>query len=242
MERVTELIKVFESKILQLEDISKINDGNLVNFRIANYDDRIIHNRFYNPRYDNSLFNSVTTCVHSMNDKRSHNYTDSENPKICENMECTYLHDCCGRSYASDGTEDHMDFVDDNCPERLKYIQQKTETEFSDDNTYSKPIPTEKDRFGLMQYRQRNIIRRNEIFRWTISINSIPILERNIERIDMVLKFEHAHREAMARIRCKMLCNGGPWKIEKEIGGHVTFIYMDIPNDVILEICRFCTF
>lgn len=148
------------------------------------------HNRFYDIRYDDPHFseNLVRNCSHNEQD-------------------------CDCNAYNS---EDSIDFVIDNCPKQLVYEEEKGKmyalhrseiytfpgdtTEFILHPKYS-PIDPLQDQYAILGYYQTNQqINPTYQTKHLLSLNSIPILEQNLKRLNRELERQEAFKLCLAKI------------------------------------------
>lgn len=247
-ENLEKLVSQFETQLNQLEkDPKSVNP--------VDYTWHSFRNRFFDIRRDdNLLYASINKnhrdtckarCMHGKID-----YYDRINVSPCdENCErdeenghycsvhdrCTCQVDCECFELLSTGTFGTEYFVKTNGVKPLIY-EGYNDLQLSD-FWYRVVEPTDliKDPYMLrgrqMQYNQK-------IWNLTLSLNSFPILEKNILRLNTEIVRQESHRWCMANIRSLRFLNS-MWYVPNDVG---LLIGVHVPNDLITVIFYYASF
>ena len=230
------LTNEYINKLNQLDTSKSINT---VDFR-----NKGPHNRFFDIRYDNRYFNENVSlnCQH----KCVCGYRIDDDERSCD------CDEDCSCDFCSAETDDEIDFVHENCPEELVYEQEKmytlhqTETykfpehekEFTLHPRYS-PVDPLNDKYAIRSYYMTNRqVGPTYQTKYIISLNSIPILERNLKRLKKELQRQETFKWCLAKIRARSFLNCS-WGLLSDQG---TIIRLSVPNDMLLCIFYWTSF
>lgn len=253
-ENLDKLVSQFESKIEQLEkdpkSVKKV-DRNWRNFR----------NRFYDIRRDDRYLEEQINIHHSwscpekcIHGKSENNISDSFCEMTCqdtiENGICS-VHgyciceiDCDCYELCSVDTDSSEIFLHKSGVKSLIYHEINNNPDISHNIPYlsytfryaeSSPINPEQDPYML---RGRQISIDNNVYKMVLSLNSIPILEKNIERLNKEIIRQESHRWTMAKIRSSQLLNSY-WTV---LNHNDERVLIDVPNEIIILICYYLDF
>ena len=224
-ENLNLLLSQYENKIEELDKVTLLKSSTNTKY-FVDYHWHGPRNRFFDVRYDNPYCNSdiFRRCrckyPHGILARTERTFVDVESetdvpeycqyiPTICfEDQEprkpfmavpaCKICRDklwsYCDCDFCSQGTEDDADFIERACPEKLIYeiIPNEQETPF---DGISDP-----NRIRVSETYDEN---RKDI----VTVASIPIIERNLLRLDKELIRQEAHKQCMIKIRNLTSCD-----------------------------------
>lgn len=219
-ENLNLLLNQYEKRIDELEKVTLLKSASDTTY-FVNYHWHGPRNRFFDVRYDNPYCNRDIIrrcrckCPHGILARTEWTFVDveseaevpehcqfispcfvgEENPKrkpfmavpacvICKDELSNY----CDCDFYSDGTYDHAEFIDLACPEQLTYemVPNEQKTEFDEI-----PDPNKTRVRESYDHDQKQIV----------TLASIPIIERNLVRLNKEWIRQEAHKQCMIQIR-----------------------------------------
>ena len=176
-------------------------------------------NRFFNVRWDNNYYNININQICKCKDKYVDGPGDIGPISYCD----------CGVETCSNDTDTNMSFVGKACPQKLKYDPI--------DSIENSPYYQAPDKYSL----------RTQPHSWDgtiriVNLASIPILERNIVRLDKELFRQESFKWTMATIRTMFLVDGrclSVWSVLNKDGRRVQ---LGVPHEVVILIMYWCKF
>lgn len=246
-DNLEKLVCQFESQLNQLEKDAK-------SVRQVDYVWQFFRNRFFDIRRDDTLLQSAIRlnhestcpirCVHGKiaywerkrNPCRDYE-CELDDTHFCKvhnwchcDVECECYEICSAHTFATD------DFILKNGVKQLIY-EDPSKKEFSD-FWYGtvKPVDPVNDPYML---RCRTLeFTQSGIFNLTLSLNSIPILEKNIYRLSKELVRQESQRWCMANIRALRFLNS-LWYVPNSFG---TLVEFHVPNHIIVVLFYYASF
>ena len=218
-ENLNLLLTQYENKIDQLDTVTLLKSSSNTEY-FVNYHWHSTRNRFFDVRYDNPYCNTDVfrrcrcKCPHGILARTENTFVDVESkddvPEYCQYITpvsfkdqeprkpfmavpaCKICRDelwsYCDCDFCSEGTYEDADFINCACPEKLVYEMVPNEQET--------PFDGISDPNGMRVNKTYDHNRKD-----VVTVASIPIIERNLVRLDKEFIRQEAHKQCMIKIR-----------------------------------------
>lgn len=219
-ENLNLLLQTYERKIDQLIPLEPIfYDADNNTRETLNYSWVGPRNRFFEVRWDNNYYNHNINRICTCYNKYLECPGDIGSIEYCD----------CGVETCSTDTDSRIDFVRSACPQKLEYDPI--------DSIEKSPYYQAPDTYSLRTHPHSwdNTIR-------IVNLSSIPILQRNIVRLDKELHRQESFKWTMATIRTAFLVDGRGLSVWSVLNKDGRRIQLGLPYEVVILIMYWCKF